>query len=227
MSGQHSRWEDVKRAVRRRFATSGDPFADAVAADVSAAAAGRKSAEAAGLPWAEPIDLGVSIDPGAPMPHLVADGRRAVLVFHAGLPIEPDWDGTTATVVDPNEFKTRRLSWVVFAGVAHVSLGGPNDEALSGHPLFDAGLRRYEVHEVHNSELIVSMERRNRVHPNHRPEKFASLRHLIITFHDETFDCVCRSWSAGTVDAAFGDAMAMAFAALGTGDFDVTGGGHE
>jgi hypothetical protein len=32
------------------------------------------------------------------------------------------------------------------------------------------------------------MERRNRVHPHHRPEGFWSLRHLIITFHDETID---------------------------------------
>jgi hypothetical protein len=32
------------------------------------------------------------------------------------------------------------------------------------------------------------MERRNRVHPHHRPEGFWSLRQLIITFHDETID---------------------------------------
>lgn len=227
MSGQPSRWEDVKGAARRRFATSRDPIADAVAADVSAATAGRKSAEAAGSPWAEPIDLGVSIDPGAPWPQLVADGIRAVLVFHAGLPADSDWDGTTVTVVDPNESTDRRLSWVVFAGVAHVSLGGPNDEALSGHPLFEAGLRHYQAHEIHNSELIASMERRNRVHPNHRPEAFASLRHLIITFHDETFDCVCRSWTAGTVDAAFGDALAMALVAVRTGHFHDAPGGPE
>lgn len=227
MSGQHSRWEDLKGAAGRRFAASGDSIADAVAADVSAASAGRGSAKAAGLPWAEPIDLRVSIDPGAPLPHLVADGLKAVLVFHGGLPLDPDWDGTTVTVVDPNESTVRRLSWVVFSGVAHVSLGGPNDEALNGHPLFEAGLRHYQAHEVHNSELIASMERRNRVHPNHRPETFASLRHIIITFHDETFDCVCRSWGAGTVDAAFGDAMAMAFGAVRTGDFDASSGGQE
>ena len=227
MSGQHTWGKGVNRAVGRRFATSRDPIADAVAADVSAASAGRKTAEAAGSPWAEPIDLGVSIDPGAPLPHLIADGIRAVLVFHAGLPADPDWDGTTVTVVDPNEPTDRRLSWVVFAGVAHVSLGGPNDEALSGHPLFEAGLRHYQAHEVHNSELIASMERRNRIHPNHRPERFASLRHLIITFHDETFDCVCRSWTAGTVEAAFGDALAMALGAARTGNFHDAPGGPE
>ncbi len=141
MSRQDSWWDDAKRAARRRFDASDDPIADAVAADASAAAADRRRADAAGSTWAEPIDLGVSIDPGAPLPHLVADGLRAVLVFHAGLPADPDWDGMTVTVVDPKEPTVRRLSWVVFAGVAHVALGGPNDEALSGHPLFDAGLR--------------------------------------------------------------------------------------
>lgn len=157
MSGQDSRWQHVKGAAKRTFAASGDPVAGAVTEDASAAAAGRNSAEAAGPPWAEPIDLGVSIDPGAPLPHLVAGGTRAVLLFHAGLPLDPDWDGTTATVVDPNESTVRRLSWVVFAGVSHVSLGGPNDEALSGHPLYDAGLRHYQAHDVHNSQLIASM----------------------------------------------------------------------
>lgn len=31
------------------------------------------------------VDLGVSIDIGAPLPHLVSDGLRAVVVFHTGL----------------------------------------------------------------------------------------------------------------------------------------------
>ncbi|MCP4965056.1 MAG: hypothetical protein GY926_07455 [bacterium] len=71
------------------------------------------------------------------------------------------------------------------------------------------------------------MERRNRIHPNHRPEAFASLRHLIITFHDETFDCVCESWTAGTIEAAFGDAIALACGAVRTGNFSATRGGQE
>jgi hypothetical protein len=84
-----------------------------------------------------------------PLPHLLANGLRSVLLFHAGLdPGRPGspWSNRHATV--------RRLSWLVFEGVAHVSLGGPNDEALHSHPLHAAGLRHYQAHEVHNSDVI-------------------------------------------------------------------------
>ncbi len=220
MSGGHSRWEDVKAAARRKASRAGrDPIAEARAADQAAAEAGRRKAADVGDPWAEPVDLGVSIDPGAPLPHLLADGLRAVLVFQAGLDPDPNWDGTTVTVVDPADAAARRLSWIVFEGVAHVSLGGPNDEAQHGHPLYAAGLRHYQAHEVHNSDLVAEMERRNRVHPHHRPEAFQSLRHLIIAFHDETFDCVSRSWTSGTITTSFEDGLVVAVAALRTGEF--------
>jgi len=32
-----------------------------------------------------------------------------------------------------------------------VKFGGPNDEALGGHPLYERGLGRYGVYEVFNS----------------------------------------------------------------------------
>ena len=97
--------------------------------------------------FAEGIDLGVSIDVGAPLPHLVADGMRAVVVFHAGLPHDTDWGGRSVTVVDPGESNERNLGWVMFDGVYHGSLGPPNDEALAGHPLHGAGLEYYSAHE--------------------------------------------------------------------------------
>ena len=226
MSGGHRRWEDVKAAARRKASrTSRDSVAEALAADEAAAQAGRRRAADAGGPWAEPVDLGVSIDLGAPLPHLVADGHRAVLLFHAGLAPDPSWDGTTVTVIDPVDATVRRLSWVAFDEVAHVSLGGPNDEALTGHPLYEAGLRHYQAHEVHNSVLIAEMESRNRVHP--RPEAFESLRHLVITFHDETFDCVCRSWTSGLIGTSIEEGAARAAAALRTGEFPADPGGTQ
>ena len=74
---------------------------------------------------AERVDLGVSIDVGAPLPHLLADGQRAAVVFHAGLTPDAGWDGSTVTVVDPAAEVERNLGWVIFDGVYHVSLGPP------------------------------------------------------------------------------------------------------
>lgn len=179
----------------------------------------RRNGEDQSTAFAEVIDLGVSIEVGAPLPHLVSDGLRAVVVFHAGLPRKPDWDGRSVTVVDPGESTERNLGWVMFDGVYHVSLGPPNDEALAGHPLHGAGLEYYSAHEVRNSVLAAEFERRNRVHPHHKSEHFDSLTHVIITFHDETLECLCGSWKAGALTADFDSAVAMATAAIRSGDF--------
>lgn len=133
----------------------------------------------------------------------VSNGQRAVVVFHAGLPREPDWDGSSVTIVDPGSDDVRNLGWVIFEGVYHVSLGPPNYEALAGHPLHGSGLEYCAAHEVRNSDLITTLEQLNRVHRHHRPESFESLRHVIITFHDETLKCVCRSWKSWPLEADF------------------------
>ena len=169
---------------------------------------------------AERVDLGVSIDVGAPLPHLLADGQRAAVVFHAGLTPDAGWDGSTVTVVDPAAEVERNLGWVIFDGVYHVSLGPPNEEALAGHPLYGAGLEYMSAHEVRNSALVAEYERRNRVHPHHKPERFDSLTHVIITFHDETLESLCRSWKAGALTADFDSAIKAAASALRTGEME-------
>ena len=167
--------------------------------------------------WVEPIELGVDIDEGAPLPHLFLDSHRAVLLFHSGLPQDPLWDGTTVTVVDPHAHVAQRLAWVVFTGCYFASLGPPNDEALGGHPLAGSGLLPYSAHEVRGSSLTAEFERRNRVHPYHRREAFDSLRHIIVTFHDETFECLCKDWACGELNCSFPDGIRSAADALATG----------
>src|SRR5262249_17748356 len=68
--------------------------------------------------------------------------------------------------------------------------GPPNDEALSGHPLYRKGLRHYGVCEVKNSSWVRALERMNRVHPSHHPRMFSRYRHFVFTFHDTTFECI-------------------------------------
>ena len=67
-----------------------------------------------------------------------------------------------------------------------------DDEALHGHPLYDRGLRRYGAYELRHSSWVRALERMNRVHPRHSPERFARLRHYVFTFHDSTFECVAE-----------------------------------
>jgi hypothetical protein len=38
----------------------------------------------------------------------------------------------------------------------------------------------------------------NSVHPYHKPERFWELQHLIFSFHDSTFECICRGFEVKT-----------------------------
>ena len=126
------------------------------------------------------------MDTGAPTPIVLAEDGRVVLSYRLRAPLAPEpVTGSTS-------------AYICFEGVSIHSLGGPNDETLHGHPLWEAGLRQYSAFIIENSPLIESLERMNSVHPFHKPERFLDLRHYIFTFHDSTFECVARSFSLTT-----------------------------
>jgi hypothetical protein len=60
---------------------------------------------------------------------------------------------------------------VRFSGVSDWSLGGPNDETLNKHPLWNHGLQFHAFHEIRDLEL----SRRG-------------LRRWVVTFQDEALD---------------------------------------
>jgi hypothetical protein len=94
--------------------------------------------------------------------------------------------------------------------------GYPNEEALSGHPLYQYGLECYGFHLVENSPWIAELCRQNRVHSRHTDSLFADLRHWIMTFHDTTLEVVGREarviglFDADSPEQALRDAKAHA-----------------
>jgi hypothetical protein len=56
---------------------------------------------------------------------------------------------------------------IELSGCHDIRLGGPNDDAMDGHPLYGKGLAAYEAHEVLNSEWIEQAIKVNSVHPQH------------------------------------------------------------
>lgn len=73
--------------------------------------------------------------------------------------------------------------------------GGPNDEALRGHPLYERGLGHYGVYEVLASSWLRTMERMNRVHGSHNPSTFEGYRHFIFSFKETPFECLAKGIS--------------------------------
>jgi hypothetical protein len=126
---------------------------------------------------------------GAPLPLVLGDDDRVVLAYYVRQNI-PGWDGSWVRIMSPSE-GDEPVAIVSFSFCYAYMFGPPNDEAFTGHPLAARGLEPYGAFEVEHSSWIRRLERMNSVHPSHRPERFWKLRHLIFTFHDSTFECVC------------------------------------
>jgi hypothetical protein len=164
------------------------------AAESELLAAEREMARAAGGEHAVELDIELPWDIGAPLPQLLANDYRTFLVFHLSDP-DPDWDGTWSRVVDPAVDVAVPLGVVEFRYTESVRLGGPNDEAITGHPLYGKGLRAYAAHQVLNSRWITEAERVNSFHPQHRGGWHDRLNHYVFCFHDSTFECLAEGFT--------------------------------
>lgn len=126
---------------------------------------------------------------GAPMPIILAD-EHAVLVAYCSEIEHPEFDGTNPLSVSEND-EGEVIVMVKFLHVLAHYFGMPNDEAFSGHPLAARGLTPYGAFRVENSSWIRRLDRMNSVHPYHSPRFKSGLQHIVLSFHDSTFECVC------------------------------------
>jgi hypothetical protein len=175
----------------------------------------RRLAAARGEPYATPLDFPVKWDTGAPLPHLICDDGRAFLVFLVAT-IDPNWDGTYATIKSPADTAPEPLALVEFRRCVSVKLGAPNDEVLSGHPLDGRGLEPYTAQVVVNSPWLAELERINSVHSGYRPEYWTKLNHYVFWFHDSTFECVAEGWSVEVHHESLASALARVCARFTT-----------
>jgi hypothetical protein len=120
------------------------------------------------------LDVGVHWEPGAPEAVLITGDDGAVLVLNAH-------------TVDADQ-RCVVLRWKRATAVA---LEPPNDEAISGHRLYDRGLREVSwAGEVHHSAWIADLERRNRVHPYHDAQRYAGRRHYIFRLKENVAEVI-------------------------------------
>ncbi len=144
-----------------------------------------------GLPYAVPFDLGIRWDTGVPLPVLIS-GSKTFVAFY--LPPDFDFDGTNPRSRSTHDEDV--IGVVEFGGVTAVKMGSPNDEVLSGHPLWGHGLTYYAPHLVENSAWLRELMDVNRVHDRFDEARWRDKRHYVFTFHDETLECVARSHDA-------------------------------
>lgn len=153
---------------------------------------------------------------GAPLPAVLADEHNLLIAYLVQRQ-DPDWDGTSTTVVSPTD-QGMAIAIVNFAQPRLHMFGPPNDEAFQGHPLADRGLRPYSAVEVTESSWIRAAERMNAVHPYHDRAGFlAGLRHFIFAFHDSTFECIAEGYDVTLMQGSMRAAIERMSAILNDG----------
>src|SRR5215510_14639364 len=130
---------------------------------------------------------------GAPLPFVVSDEHR-LLLFYIVENVPEGWDGTSIKLMT-HDASDETISCVEFNRYYSYQFGYPNDEAFHGHPLSSRGLHPYAAFEIKNSSWIRQLERMNSVHPYHKPERYARLKHFVFAFHDSTLECTAENFS--------------------------------
>lgn len=80
-----------------------------------------------------------------------------------------------------------------FSGCAACRLGSPNDETISGHPLFGKGIDVGGAYTVVNSHWLIELEKINAKHDQFSLGEWQNKNHYLILFKNNTFDCIANS----------------------------------
>jgi hypothetical protein len=127
------------------------------------------------------------MDVGAPMP-MVLEGRWCIylLFYKVSLP--------DSVSVENNTAENETLVIIKFLRNLIYKFGSPNDEVLHGHPYYPLGLTAYSFFEVKNSDWIKELMKINSVHSYYNKENWKDDKHFILTFKDETFECIADGY---------------------------------
>jgi hypothetical protein len=169
----------------------------------------REVAAAKNEEYAAPLDFPVRWSTGAPLPQLLVNDHRALLMFLVSVP-DPQWDGSYVTVKDPASEQRESLALVEFKRCVSAKLGSPNDEVFAGHPLAGKGLEGYRAQLVKNSRWLAELQRINSVHRGYRPDAWRPCNHYVFWFHDTTFECIAEGFEVELHDCSMPELLAEA-----------------
>jgi hypothetical protein len=123
-----------------------------------------------------PVDFGVTWDPNTEHGRLViTENGDAQLLLNAGI----DSD--------------RRDVLFVWRGASVGRMEPPNDEAVSGHRLYQRGLKDCRIGEVIESELIADLNQRGRFHARHVAGAYDNDHHWVIRLKGSIVEVVAES----------------------------------
>lgn len=138
------------------------------------------------------IEFSYPINLGAPEPKIISNDNNLILLFYLDLFDSPEF-------VD--KIKERDISNDTGVAILNFNLfklykfGVPNDDVIIGHPYYKLGLKPYSFYEVEDSDWIKEVKRIEMHHPYFDENKYTDLKHYIIVFKDNTFECIAKGFS--------------------------------
>jgi hypothetical protein len=200
ISELEARLRAARRSVERAQAAlsetrTGSEWNDYKRALQAQLTAERDLALARGEPTCMPLAWKPLWSSSAPAPHVVSSGSVTFLVYR----------------VDEHDraFVGGRLAVVEFKRPYAHRLGGPDDEVWHAHPLYSRGLEPYRAHVVMNSPWLAVERETAKAHPKFKAARWETLRHYLLLFHDEIFECLAEDHAVDVQETNYEDALAQ------------------
>lgn len=112
------------------------------------------------------------MDTGAAMPSVISNDSELLVLFF-----------------DNSDSKDNCIV-LRFAQFLSFKFGLPNDEALNLHKYFHLGLKPYSFFELQDSDWFNEIN----IFNNWDVNRWEDYKHYIITFHDNTFECIAKNF---------------------------------
>lgn len=130
----------------------------------------------------------VVIDTNAPVPKVLSSDSELFVIFYSPQELIDN------EIRQRNSVDDRGVSVLRFSRVLSYKFGFPNDEVFSGHPYYKYGLKLYKAQCIEGSSWVNNLIDINSIHPYHNSEKFNSYRHYLLSFRDNTFECLAQGY---------------------------------
>jgi len=140
----------------------------------------------------EEIGTKYPINIGTPEPKILCNDINLILLFYIDL---LDLPKITNKIKQRAGESDTGIAIMKFKKNYIYKYGVPNDEVLDGHPYYKLGLEHYSFFKVNDSDWIKEIKRIESHHPYSDENSFDDLNHYIITFKDNTFECVAEDYN--------------------------------
>jgi hypothetical protein len=128
------------------------------------------------------------MDTGSPSPMIISNDSEIFLIFYA---ID---DFVDTTISQSDEIYDQNIYIIKFKSCIKYLFGSLSNETIHGHPYFKLGMRSYSFYELEESDLIKSLKNIDNIHRLYNENKWTDYKHYILTFHDNMFECVSKSF---------------------------------